>query len=396
MPSPRTARPPGIAEDAIPGYRIIAEIGAGGMGTIYRAEHRMLGRQVALKVLSPSLVHKADLVQRFLREMRTLATVTSDHVVACHDAGENGSLLWIAQELVSGGDAEQWLNRTRRGMPAHQAASIIADACRGVEAVAAAGLLHRDIKPSNIFMMLDGRAKLGDFGLARPAEDTEHLTMTGHVYGTPAYMSPEQACGEDLDVRTDLYGLGAACYTLLTKSRPFSARNTVELIGRVLNDPVPDPRQINPELPPAMTTFLRQAMAKEAANRFQTPRQMIAALEPFQRGDEIPMAATIRIDGDVLVVTPAGAIGVDDHDFWQNIDQELEQRSPRKVVVDGSQATFMTSEGIAHLLSLRQAADRLEIGFALCNLGLQIAKSLRMVKLDRILTLAESYAAAKA
>nr|MBA3938581.1 serine/threonine protein kinase [Planctomycetota bacterium] len=197
---------------AIGGYRILARLGAGGMATVYRALQVGLQREVALKVVAQHLAGDADFGERFLREARAGALVNHVNVVACYDAGRADGQLYMAMELVSGGDLAQLLERKGGTLDEALALNLMRDSAAGLEAIEAAGLIHRDLKPANIFLTERGVAKLADLGLVRFTGD-DRVTQPGMVMGTPAYISPEQARGvADVDIRTDIYSLGASLY----------------------------------------------------------------------------------------------------------------------------------------------------------------------------------------
>lgn len=268
-----------IAPDAIAGFRILRKIGQGGMGSVYLAEQLSLKREVALKVISPQFAANAQAVDRFMREARTAAVVNHPNVISVIDVGFNGGHLYMALELVSGGDAAQLAARTNGILPEARALEIISDCCRGLEALNEAHLIHRDIKPANIFITKHGIAKLADLGLARSAQGDEGLTVFGHAVGTPAFMSPEQANGkENVDIRADIYSLGASLFALTTGNPPFSGNGAYAIVAKVLTEPAPDPRSVNPALSGAICQIISRCMSKRPADRFQTPQELAVAV----------------------------------------------------------------------------------------------------------------------
>jgi len=283
--------------DLIGGCRIIAKLGGGGMGTVYRAEQLSLGRQVALKVMSSAMQEDIECSERFLREARTAASVTHANVVAIYDVGRDQGRLYLVQELVTGGSAKDLLHASGGYLGERRAMELIADCCAGLQAIYEAGLVHRDIKPENILLTGDGSAKLADFGLARAVGTGGEMTMTGATIGTPAYMSPEQAQGrKDLDVRSDIFSLGATLYCLVTGTAPYQAESIWAVVAKMLTEPVPDPRGLRPDLSDGAVAVIMRAMAKAPEDRYPTPRLMRQVLENLLRrrggsGDTHPTAA---------------------------------------------------------------------------------------------------------
>ena len=230
--------------------------------------------------MHPAIAAHPDAVSRFLREANVLATIHHPHVIGVHASGRHGVQPFLVLELVDGGDAGQLANRSGGRLDEARALAVIADGCLGLSALHQARLLHRDIKPSNLLINAAGRTKLGDFGLARTQDDTDRLTTTGLTVGTPTYMSPEQAGGErTLDVRSDLYALGATLFALVTGQPPFSGKSPVVIAAKVLRDPFPDPRKIQPALSDRVCDVIARATARRPEDRYQTPEEMIAALD---------------------------------------------------------------------------------------------------------------------
>lgn len=281
--------------DIIGGCRIIAKIGGGGMGTVYRAEQVSLGRQVAVKVMSASMHGDVEAGERFLREARTAAAVGHANVVAIIDVGRDHDRLYLVQELVTGGSVKDLLLASGGILGEYRAIELIADCCAGLQAIHEAGLVHRDIKPDNILLTGDGSAKLADFGLAKPVANTEQLTMTGATIGTPAYMSPEQAQGaKSLDIRSDIFSLGATLYCLVTGGAPYKGDTIWAVVAKMLTEPVPDPRTDHPGLSNGVAAVIMRAMAKDPNERYPTPRLMRQVLENLIRqrsnSDTVPTA----------------------------------------------------------------------------------------------------------
>ena len=259
----------------IAGFQIVDKLGQGGMGAVYRATQLSIGREVALKIMAPEVAKNNGFSERFLREAMAMGAINHPNVITCFDAGKDGQILYIALELMTGGDADQ-LARSGGGiLPAVRACGIVRDCAAGLGAIHKAGLIHRDIKPANIFLGDNGTAKLDDLGLARQEDGDDQMTRNGTVMGTPAFMSPEQAQGvDDLDIRSDIYALGATLFALSTGQPPFTGPSAYAIVAQVINDPVPDPRSLNPNIPEPIVQVIRTAMHKDRKKRPQTPHDL--------------------------------------------------------------------------------------------------------------------------
>ncbi|HEX3135337.1 MAG TPA: serine/threonine-protein kinase [Planctomycetota bacterium] len=268
-----------LAPMAIAGFRIIRKLGQGGMGAVYLAEQISLHRQVALKVIAPQFAADVQAVDRFMREARMAAAINHPNIISVIDVGYDNGHLYMALELVSGGDAAQLAARFKGVLPEARALEIISDCCRGLGALYEARLIHRDIKPANIFITKEGVAKLADLGLARSEQGDDRLTVSGNTIGTPAFMSPEQASGKSgLDSRSDIYSLGAALFALTTGSPPFTGEGIFAVAAKLLTEPAPDPRSLNPMISAATARVIACCLAKQPAERFQTPHELLIAL----------------------------------------------------------------------------------------------------------------------
>ncbi|MBX3466318.1 MAG: serine/threonine protein kinase [Planctomycetes bacterium] len=289
-------------------FEVIEPLGEGGMGVVFRARQRSLGREVALKVLAREVAGEGGAAaERFLREARTSATISHPHVVTVFAAGRDqaSGRLFMAMELMRGGDAAALARRHGGRLPERRALEIARDVARGLTALGRAGLVHRDVKPDNVFLAADGAAKLADLGLARGTVD--RLTETGTVVGTPAFMSPEQAEGAqgELDGGTDVYGLGATLYALLTGRPPFEADSMIGVLKKVLEAPPPDPRAEVPSVSAATAAIVRRSMAKARAHRHATADELLADLERALAG-----LAGAEAGGGGRRGTPRAAVGL--------------------------------------------------------------------------------------
>ncbi|MBE7448030.1 MAG: serine/threonine protein kinase [Kofleriaceae bacterium] len=265
-------------------YRIDGVIGAGSMGDVFRAVDVGLNRRVAVKLLSEKHKDSNELRARFTREGRAVAAISHPNVVQVFATGTYQDRPYIAMELLEGTDLASAVD-AQGPLPALDAARAILDAARGLDAAARAGLIHRDVKPSNLVLLVDGQVKVTDFGLAKPVDPGSEpaLTALGVVVGTPDYIAPEQARGEAIDERVDIYALGGTLYFLLCGVPPFRTGVPAEdkylkVVARHLKNPPPDARDRNPAADPELADLARALMAKKPAERPDYPT-LIARLE---------------------------------------------------------------------------------------------------------------------
>jgi hypothetical protein len=263
-------------------FNIVRVVGRGGMGVVLQAIDTCLQRDVAIKVLDPELSKDELAATRFCREARAAASISHENVVAVHQVehDEAKDIPFLVMELITGESLEKKLERDRQ-LTLKEIVSIGMQTAAGLAAAHEKGLIHRDIKPGNILLEKSGqRVKLTDFGLARAAEDVR-LTRTGLVAGTPLYMSPEQASGEELDARSDLFSLGVVLYELAAGESPFTAKTPLQVLKRVTEEQPAPLRDRNPEIPEWFALIVDRLLAKKPADRFQTAKEVADTLEHF-------------------------------------------------------------------------------------------------------------------
>ena len=261
-------------------YHIVGIAGSGGMGVVYRAEQRSLGRTVALKVIRPETAESGDYRSRFLREARHAASVNHPHIVSVFDVGEYDGRLYLTMQWIDGVELRALIDLQQRLAP-DRVVRIGSQMASALQAVHDAGLVHRDVKPANVLVRdLGGQdhSYLTDFGIAKMPDAQDQLTRTGWVVGTAGYMSPEQIRGQQPDRRSDLYGLGCVVFEALTGQRPFSGDNDLAVGWAHANSPRPVASAICPALGPSYDAFLARALAVDPHDRFQSGREFATAL----------------------------------------------------------------------------------------------------------------------
>jgi hypothetical protein len=261
-------------------YEILDVVGRGGMGTVLRGVDVKLNRVVALKVMAPQLAANAMARQRFQREAQAAAAVSHQHVVAIHAVDEFKGLPYLVMEYVPGSSLQQKID-AGGALQLAQILRIGMQIASGLAAAHAQGLVHRDIKPANV-LLENGieRVKISDFGLARSVDDVQ-MTQAGMVYGTPLYMSPEQAQGERVDQRSDLFSLGSVLYAMSTGRSPFRGETTMAVLKRVCDDTPRPIREVNPDIPESLVEIVNRLLAKNPDARFQTASEVAELLSRY-------------------------------------------------------------------------------------------------------------------
>jgi serine/threonine protein kinase len=267
-------------------YEVLEVIGRGGMGVVLKTFDPLLGRMAAIKVLAPQLATNAAARRRFAREARHTAQVRHQNVVAVQTVDEVDGLPYLVMEYVPGVSLQQHLDRVAP-LELEELLRIGMQAASGLAAAHSEGLVHRDIKPANILLDTAGNVKLTDFGLARAVDDAS-LTQSGVIAGTPQYMAPEQARGEPLDHRADLFSLGSVLYAMCTGRPPFRAPTALAVLKRVCEDTPTDVRDINPETPDWLAAIIDKLHAKNPGDRFQTADKVASLLSRHLRNHLSP------------------------------------------------------------------------------------------------------------
>lgn len=277
-------------------YELGQLLGRGGMAEVYNGTDLVLGRRVAIKLLSWASDQDRERAERLRTEASAAASLNHPNVVAVHDIGSSRDVVFVVMEYLEGETLRDLLKQ-RRFLPAESAAVIAAQVCSALEAAHQRGLVHRDITPANIMVCDDGAVKVMDFGIARVTGEA-FRTTAGLVLGTPAYMSPEQAQSRTIDGRSDLYSLGCCLYQMLTGRPPFVGSDPVAVAYQHVKEHPPPPREVNPAVPAELETTVLRAMAKRPDDRYLAAAEMRADLEAIGATDTprlIPPARTLPL-----------------------------------------------------------------------------------------------------
>jgi serine/threonine protein kinase len=268
-------------------------LGRGGMGEVWRGVDEQLDRSVAVKVLREYFADP-ELGERFRREARIAARLQHPGITVVHDVGSDNGHLFIVMELLHGCDLAAILSEAPGGLPIDAAVALTVQAADALQAAHAGHVVHRDLKPANLFVLDGGQLKICDFGIARAIDATTHLTAVGQAIGTPAYMSPEQCLGQQVDERSDLYSLGCVLYELLTGQPPFAEGPPLAIMSQHLNTTPTAPRMIRPDVPSGIDDFVLELLAKNPAHRPAGAGDVIAALRALRYTPTVKIEPTAK------------------------------------------------------------------------------------------------------
>ena len=284
---------PGTKLQRIGGYKLLARIGQGGMGAVFKARQVSMDRIVALKVLAPALARNQAFVARFVREARSAARLGHANIVQGIDVGQADGYYYFAMEFVDGGTVRDLL-RQAGPLDEKRALEITAAVAQALAHAHQHSIVHRDVKPDNIMLTRAGEVKLADLGLARHTGRVDTVTIDGSALGTPYYMAPEQARGlPDIDVRADIYALGASLYHMVTGDLPFNAPTAASIMAKAITEPLPSPREKNPQLSRGLCRLIEHMTAKDRDRRPQTPAELLDEIQAVRQG-RLPLRPAAR------------------------------------------------------------------------------------------------------
>ena len=257
----------------ISGCEILTKVAEGGMGAVFKARHKALNRTVCVKILNPNLSKDKKAVTLFLTEARAIAELDHPNIVNVYDVGKEQGYYFIVMSFVEGQTLSALLKK-QRVLPIGQVLDLFDGVLKGLSVAHEKGIIHRDIKPSNILITPDGKPKIVDFGIAKKVDKETGSTKTTELAGTAYFIAPEQALGKALDTRADLYSIGASMFYVLTGHFPYNGKTTIEIIQKHINEPVPDPTNLRPELPAWLSLAVQKLMSKNPDDRFQTAKEV--------------------------------------------------------------------------------------------------------------------------
>jgi serine/threonine-protein kinase len=291
--------------DRIGHYKIVSELGRGGMGVVYKAHEESLNRYVAIKVLGEHLEEETEYIERFVREARSAAALSHPNIVQIYSISEEDGHHYFVMEYVHGTSVQRMI-QSKGKLPPADAARLILQAAAGLQDAHAQGVVHRDIKPANLMVTDRGLVKIADFGLALMGGVTSRLTATGMLMGTPGYLSPEQCLDQSPDHRTDIYSLGVTFFEMVTGTMPFRADSPLALLKLIVEVEPPDIRELNPEVDDELREIIARMLAKERDVRFSSCTEIIEVLQAWleARGETIQSVAGVVAAGTAAAVAP--------------------------------------------------------------------------------------------
>lgn len=313
-------------------YAVIERVGSGGMAEVYRARDDLLGREVAIKVLHDRYSRDRSFVERFRREAQAAANLSHPNVVALYDYGADGDTYFIVMEFIEGRSLSEIISAEGALLP-ERAADIAADVAKALERAHSNGLVHRDVKPGNIMITNSGQTKVTDFGIARAlsGDGEQTMTQTGMVIGTAAYLSPEQAQGNTIDGRSDVYSLGVVLFEMLTGTPPFSGDTPLAIAYKHVRENPEPPSTMNADVPAGLDAITMKALAKNPDNRYSSATEMQEDLQRFSHGQRV--LATPLLHDETAIAGAATGTQVMRTTDYEDYDEPQNKRAALYIVV---------------------------------------------------------------
>ncbi|HEX5394664.1 MAG TPA: serine/threonine-protein kinase [Rhodocyclaceae bacterium] len=342
-------------------YEVLAELGRGAMGVVYKAADPVLNRVVAIKTIHLSLdpVEREEYEARFYQEAKAAGSLSHPAIVTIYDLGRSDNVAYMAMELLEGRELREFITGPDR-LPIKTAVSVIAQVADGLAYAHERGIVHRDIKPANIMVSADGTAKITDFGIAR-MRTSDVQTQTGMMLGSPKYMSPEQVLGQRIDHRADIFSLGITLYETLTGQAPFNGSSLESLMYQTVHVPPAPPTRLRPDLPQILDLILAKALEKKPEDRYQDARQFAADLRECEKhyGAGVNTAAT------GLHEIPKGLVAEEDKTMVLSssstrtrVDDPVEDEDDVKPVgISHNFDSFEATQKLAHAVGMDQEFD---------------------------------------
>ncbi len=316
----------------ISGCTILQKVAVGGMGAIYKARHKALDRIVCVKILSPSLTNDKKAVELFLTEARAIAELEHPNIVQVYNVGKEKGYYFIVMAFIEGQTLSQ-LVKSKKNIPLDTILDLFEGVLLGLDAAHAKGIIHRDIKPSNILINPQMQAKIVDFGIAKKMDKDKGSTKTTELAGTAYFIAPEQALGRDLDTRADLYSVGASLYYVLTGQFPYNGKNTIDIIQKHINEPVPNAGALRPDLPAWLSGAIAKLMSKKPEERFQTAKETYVYFQKMRAVDllNVKTGATINLGkNSALKLVKEEKFTTGDIQRARQVEKEIKQTAPTK------------------------------------------------------------------
>lgn len=345
-------------------YEIVAELGRGGMGVVYKAYEPSLSRYVAIKELSSTLASNPPVVERFLREARSMAMLNDPHIIQIHSIGQQNGQPFFVMEFVDGTCLSDLIARDGHLQPG-DALRIVHQAAQGLAAAHARGVIHRDVKPANLIVSVRGQVKIADFGIALASHEIDKkLTGAGEFVGTPGYLSPEIVQGHTVDARSDIFSLGVVLFEMLTGRTPFSVESVYKLVLEVVQSDIPDVREIKADIDPGVAAILAKMLMKDPEARYQSMRELIADLEkhPLVAGNgELSLKITPQKTNPITMVGLATPMTPNDVNTGRTPAPPPDVDDPKNTPVafaTGTGSVLMAEERLDANTLLRQPIHR--------------------------------------